>query len=183
MERFKSFIPFRYCLYGFFLLFLGSYSGVPGVSVTPSIESVYISQVGVRESTGRNDGYDVEKYLKSVKSVKGNSWCAAFVHWCLVQAEIPNKVNAWSPTAQNNKRMIYRARQFLEEPRAGDVFCLYYPKLKRIGHTGFFHSKVNLKVYESVEGNTNMAGSRDGDGVYKKYRSFNATYSISRWEN
>ena len=28
---------------------------------------------------------------------------------------------------------------------------------------------------------TNAAGSREGDGVYIKYRSYNSTYSINRW--
>ncbi|HRO18524.1 MAG TPA: hypothetical protein PLU07_10055, partial [Ferruginibacter sp.] len=65
----------------------------------------------------------------------------------------------------------------------GDVFTLYYAHLKRIGHTGFHHKKINSSVYESVEGNTNAAGSREGDGVYKKKRSYNATHSISRWQN
>ena len=132
--------------------------------------------------SGHNDGIDVEKYLKSVKSVKGNSWCAAFVHWCLESAGIANTINAWSPSAQNVKHFIYKARSFLEEPKQGDVFTLYYVKLKRIGHTGFYHQRINNTVYESVEGNTNKAGSREGDGVYRKYRSFNATYSISRWD-
>ena len=69
----------------------------------------------------------------------------------------------------------------IKEPMPGDVFTLYYPKLKRIGHTGFFDKQINSKIYRSVEGNTNAAGSREGDGVYIKYRSYNSTYSINRW--
>ena len=45
----------------------------------------------------------------------------------------------------------------------------------------FHDKKINDKIFKSVEGNTNSAGSREGDGVYVKYRSFRATYSINRW--
>lgn len=147
-----------------------------------SLEEIYLSQIGVRELSGKNDGPEVEMYLKTVGLGKGNAWCSAFVKWCLIQSNVSNTINAWSPTAENKKHIVYKARSFLEEPRPGDVGTLFYPKIKRIGHTYFYHKRVNSSVYESVEGNTNDAGSREGDGVYKKIRSFNATHSISRWE-
>ncbi|HUM50476.1 MAG TPA: hypothetical protein PK431_01630 [Chitinophagales bacterium] len=78
---------------------------------------------------------------------------------------------------------VYFKGKRITTPIAGDVFTLYFPKLKRIGHTGFFDQEINSKVFRSVEGNTNAAGSREGDGVYIKYRSYNATYSINRWTN
>lgn len=40
-----------------------------------------IAQVGVREKSGRNDGYMVEQYLKSVGLSKGNPYCAAGQYW------------------------------------------------------------------------------------------------------
>lgn len=148
----------------------------------PSIQEVYTAEVGVRELTGHNDGKEVTMYLNSVGLGKGYAWCAAFVHYCLIKAGIPNPVTAWSPTAENKSNMVYSNGRFYKEPRAGDVGTLYYSKLKRIGHTFFYDHKQSDKIYASVEGNTNGAGSREGDGVYRKYRSFNATHSISRWE-
>ena len=147
-----------------------------------SLQKSYLSQVGVREATGHNDGKDVEKYLKCVGLGKGYAWCSAFVKWNLIQAQIPNTITAWSPSAENKDYFILQKHKFLEEPKAGDVGTLYFPRMKRIGHTFFFNRKINSSSYESVEGNTNSGGSREGDGVYKKIRSFNATYSISRWE-
>ena len=41
-----------------------------------------IAQVGVREKTGRNDGYKIEQYLKSVGRFKGDAYCAAGQYWC-----------------------------------------------------------------------------------------------------
>lgn len=151
----------------------------PVTAVT--LQQIYLSQLYVRELTGKNDGVDVEKYLRSTGLPKGNPWCAAFVHWCLEEADIPNKVTAWSPTAENKGHIVYRARQQIEEPEPGDVVTFYYANLGRVGHAGFYNKKISNTTYESVEGNTNGAGSREGNGVYKKYRSFNATHSISRW--
>lgn len=147
-----------------------------------SVQKAYTSQIGVREATGKNDGKAVEMYLKSVNLGKGYAWCSAFVKWSFDQAAVKTTITAWSPSAFNPKNVVLtKDHKFLKEPRAGDVFVLFYPSLKRVGHTGFYDYTLNSKIYSTVEGNTNEAGSREGDGVYRKYRSFNATYGISRW--
>jgi hypothetical protein len=122
-------------------------------------------------------------YLKSAKLGKGYAWCAAFVHWCLDSAGIKNTITAWSPTAHNSGNIVWFDKKFNKDPDAGDVFTLYSGSLKRIHHTGFFDEKINSSIYQSVEGNTNEGGSVNGDGVYRRKRSFHATYSITRWTN
>ncbi len=149
--------------------------------VKMSLREIYTSQIGVREATGRNDGQEVEMYLQTVGLGKGFSWCSAFVAWSLNEAEIPHKINAWSPTAENKNNFIFRNKKFVDEPAPGDVFTIWYNKLNRIGHTGFYHDNQNDFIIVTVEGNTNEAGSREGDGVYKKYRSLKTIHSISRW--
>lgn len=144
--------------------------------------TVYTSQLGVRELTGKNDGLQVEAYLKTVGLGKGYAWCAAFVKWCLIRANIPNNLNAMALSAHNKSNLVYYKKRFYKPSQPGDVFTLYYARLGRIGHTGFVDRQINSSIYESVEGNTNEAGSREGDGVYRKKRSYNATYSISRWQ-
>lgn len=146
-----------------------------------TIQDIYLSQLHVREATGNNDGPDVEKYLRSTGFGPGYAWCSAFVHWSLEEAKIPNRVTAWSPTAENSKNIVFKLREFKKEPKPGDVITFYYSNLGRIGHAGFYNKRISDVTYESVEGNTNGAGSREGNGVYKKYRAFNATNSISRW--
>ena len=141
----------------------------------------YTSQIGVREATGKNDGPQVEAYLKTVGLGKGYAWCAAFVKWCLNKAGISNTLNGMALSAHNKNNLVYHQKRFIKAVQPGDVFTLYYAHLGRIGHTGFIDKQVNSSIYESVEGNTNEAGSREGDGVYKKKRSYNATHSISRW--
>ena len=147
----------------------------------PCVVETYHSQVGVREATGKNDGKQVEAYLKSVKLGKGYAWCAAFVKYIFDQCGIKTSINAMALSAHRPGHFVYLKGNRIREPVAGDVFTLYYAHLKRIGHTGFFDKHINDKIYRTVEGNTNAAGSREGDGVYVKYRSYNSTYSISRW--
>lgn len=155
---------------------------------TPSITEVYMSQIGVSEATGHNDGEHVEKYLKAVGLKKGYAWCAAYVRWCYDKAKIKTTINGAAASAHNKDNLVYYKNKMLKEPEPGDAFTLWYTSLNRIGHTGFFHSKINSSVYETFEGNTGQGGAidvgtREGDGVYHKYRSFKATYSISRWKN
>lgn len=179
MDKTRTLAAIRNCVASLLFLFLCCNTCVSQTR----IEQVYLSQVGVREATGRNDGKEVEKYLRSVGLGKGYAWCAAFVHWCLNEADVKNNITAWSPTAHNAQNVVWNGKRFIKEPQPGDVFTLYFPSLKRIAHTGFYHRTVNASVYETVEGNTNSEGSREGDGVYKKKRSFNSTHSITRHKN
>jgi hypothetical protein len=53
---------------------------------------------------------------------------------------------------------------------------------RRIAHVGFIDSEDKNNYY-TVEGNTNEAGSREGDGVYRKIRSKKSVYIISDYCN
>lgn len=151
--------------------------------IPPTLKDVYTSFIGVREKTGNNDGREVEMFLRTVGLGKGYAWCAAFVKHCLLEAGIKDakRINGMASSCVS-KDLIFSGRKKLKVAKPGDVFTLYYASLKRIGHTGFFDREVNNSVFETVEGNTNDALSREGDGVYKKKRSYNATFNISRWD-
>lgn len=158
------------------------------ISISPvkllTVQEVYTSFIGIREKTGNNDGKEVEMFLKTVGLGKGYPWCAAFVKYSLLQGGVKRatRINGMALTCENKDNMVYKSGKKLQQPKVGDVFTLYYVKLKRIGHTGFYDGPVNASFFQTVEGNTNVAGSREGDGVYKKKRSYNATHSISRWD-
>jgi hypothetical protein len=160
-------------------LLIGS-SAIGQSNLRSQVVATYQTQLGVREATGKNDGPEVEKYLSSVGLGKGYSWCGAFVYWCLLQNEIKGpKGAAWAPVWGVSASQVWKnAQSYTRLPMAGDVFTIYYPHLKRIGHVGFVHQyKGNTIV--TVEGNTNAAGSREGDGVYKKVRIARQIYSIN----
>ena len=141
------------------------------------MKACYDSQLGVREKTGRNDGERVEAYLKTTGLGKGYPWCGAFVNWVFIQAGVrpraasPAQARSWFP----KERLVER-----HAARQGDLFSLYYNSLGRIGHVGFI-DQVGESSYITVEGNTNEAGSREGQGVYRKRRMKRSVYSVARW--
>jgi len=146
------------------------------------VEATYIQEIGVREATGRNDGERVEAYLRAVGFGKGHAWCAAFVSWTFQQCGVKAVKSAWSPAWFPSGKVIWSRgnKQQSVSPAAGDVFGIYFPSRKRIAHVGFVH-RWGKKYLETVEGNTNEAGSREGDGVYKKRRLISQIYKVSRW--
>ncbi len=141
------------------------------------VVEAYTSQLGVREATGRNDGLDVEKYLSSTGLGKGFAWCAAFVNWAHQQCGYsgPRAAAAWSPAWFPTSKLV-------THPLPGDVFGIYFPSKGRIAHVGFIDKWEGNRAY-TVEGNTNEAGSREGDGVYRKIRLQSQIYKVSRWTN
>lgn len=130
------------------------------------------SQVGIKES-GRNRGKQVSLY-QEVAGLGGGGypWCACFVYWCLIQAgcravSLPNRGRAaavwrWRQWAQWENRLK-------SKPQRGDLF--FWLDSDYQGHIGFCLSKPILGIIRTIEGNTSTAGSREGDGVHKRYRS------------
>ncbi|MFN0255007.1 CHAP domain-containing protein [Pedobacter ureilyticus] len=120
------------------------------------------SQIGVREATGNNDGYQVEQYLAYTGNKKGEAWCASFVSWVFGKAGYAAPRTAWSPSLFPQVRLVK-----LAEP--GNVFGIYFNDKKRIAHAGIVE-KVKDTWITTIEGNTDTDGRRDGDGVYRKLR-------------
>jgi hypothetical protein len=145
------------------------------------ITKTITDQIGVREATGHNDGQQVEIYLASVKTAKGAPWCAAYVNWSLQQCKHNRANSAWSPSWFPKSKIIYDQGAEKQRPIAGDVFGLYYPTKKRIAHVGFIYQWTDKNRVTTIEGNTNEAGSREGDGVYKKYRLKSQIYQVANW--
>jgi len=132
-------------------------------------------ELGVRERTGRNDGKKVEMYLASVGLKAGNPYCAAFISWLYKMEGYAKPRSGWSPDLFPNARL---ARSALP----GNVLGIYFPEKKRIAHVGLIIKQEGDWV-SSIEANTNVAGSREGDGVYKKLRHIRTIYKIADWLN
>jgi hypothetical protein len=145
------------------------------------VAAIYRQEIGVRELTGHNDGKRVEEYLASCKLSKGNPWCAAFITWTYQQARVKTVVSGYAPNWFPKSNVIY-SRQSKNNltPATSDVFGIYFANKKRIAHVGFI-DRWGDNYAITVEGNTNEAGSREGDGVYKKRRLKSQIYKISRW--
>jgi len=168
------------------LLFYCSILSVLGqnLPVDKDIRSVYTGQIGIREKTGHNDGKMVETYLRYCGLPKGEPWCASFVCWCYGQADIANPRSGFCPDLFRPARVIYQPSKHIAvlQPSAGDIIGLYFPEKHRIAHTGFVDVWGAVYVI-TVEGNTNEAGSREGDGVYRKRRPLRSIYVVARYKN
>lgn len=143
------------------------------------------TQLQVREKTGNNDGKEVEIYLASVGQKKGAPWCAAFCSYNLKLFRVPNPQSAWSPNFALAKDIVWspkllKQKKVIQDPQPGDCFTLYFQNLKRVGHVGFIVGEDD-KYFITIEGNTNGAGSRDGDGVYKKKRDKHKVFAVTNY--
>jgi cell wall-associated NlpC family hydrolase len=138
-----------------------------------SLVGIARGELGVREQTGNNDGPRVESYLRSVGLKKGQAWCAAFVSWIYAQAGFAKPRSGWSPDLFPSSRL---ARSALP----GDVLGIYFKAYKRIAHVGLV-IKQDGDWMLSVEGNTNLEGSREGQGVYLKKRHRKTICAFSDW--
>lgn len=140
-----------------------------GQPVRDKLISTAERQLHVRED-GYNDGKEVRKYLRSTGLGKGYPWCAAFVTWCHDENNIPNPGSARVVDWFNSNVVWQRDwRKNQPEILPGYVGALYYENLGRLGHI-FIVEYEDTNNYYTIEGNTNRAGSREGDGVYRKIR-------------
>ncbi|HEY4187789.1 MAG TPA: peptidoglycan-binding protein [Polyangia bacterium] len=152
---------------------------------TPLLKSVLATaatQLGVRETPGKpNRGPQVDEYVRSVglDPAGGYSWCQAFVYWCFVQASAA--LGAANPCVRTAGVLDHWAKSPLgarvyaqaafDDPglvRPGAIFIIDHGGGR--GHTGLVTQVVSGAV-TTIEGNTNQAGSREGDGVYTHTRS------------
>jgi hypothetical protein len=131
------------------------------------------SQIGVREATGNNDGARVETYLSVTKLKKGNPWCASFISWTFKIAGFAAPRTAWSPS------LFPLAKQTIN-PHIADVLGIYSLELKRIAHCGLVE-RIEHNWLITVEGNTNINGGREGDGVYRKRRHRRTIAIFADW--
>lgn len=139
------------------------------------------TQLFVREKTGHNDGREVEEYLQSVGLGKGYSWCQAFVYWCYQQsADALHITNPVTHTAGVLYHWQHTHGEKLEPSRAiaGDVFVMDFGNGE--GHTGMI-SEVRYDVITTIEGNTNIDGSRNGNGVYERSRNLSTIKGVIRY--
>jgi hypothetical protein len=171
----------------FFLVFILSVALVsragatePGTEKRTKLIQTITSQLNVRE-TGPNTGPEVSAYLRAVGVYTPAPWCAAFVSYSLTKCGIPNPRSAWSPDYAKQKDVIWTNKNKRKKPLPGDVLTYYYQRLGRVGHVGFLTASDPDGFFITIEGNTNGAGSREGDGVYKKKRDPAQVHAIARY--
>lgn len=127
----------------------------------------------VRELTGNNDHPWIDRSMNlcGLDGGKGYPWCAssqAEIHLTAeVDAPMSARVVDWF-----TQNVVWK-KEFGQLPlfeKRGMVGGLYYKRLGRLGHI-FLIVGEDGNNYYTLEGNTNKAGSREGDGFYRKIRS------------
>jgi hypothetical protein len=130
----------------------------------------------VRENNNDNRSPIIDQWNIEAGVPVGSNYCGSyafagqnFMGWASPSAP------AWTP-AWN------KAPERIAKPDTGDKFLLYYPNLKRIGHIGFVVHVDEHSIVTS-EGNTNVAGSRTGIGVFNRRRPSSSVRSFVRWKS
>lgn len=128
--------------------------------------------VGIRETGGNNSGPMVRLLQDTIGTPDREPWCMSFVQTCLAYAEV--KTGLRSPIYSSEHCMTvwketpapFRVKA---SPLRGAIAIWNYEGTSN-GHTGIVLEGYYRKYFNTVEGNTNKAGSREGDGVYYKKR-------------
>ncbi len=125
---------------------------------------IALSQIGIKEITGRRHNPEVLKYFKEIGHlwVKDDetAWCSAFVNWVCKKAGLPysGKLNArsWLNVGRRTTR-----------PKLGDI-TLFWRESKRSwkGHVAFFIRETPSWIYV-LGGNQN---NQVKISAYPKYR-------------
>ncbi len=150
------------------------------MKLADSIIQVAQSQLGVQEMPkGSNAGPQVEIYLKSVGLGKGFAWCMSFVYWvvkesCAKTAHPNLLLKTGGVMAQWNKCINLR----VIKPQEGDIFIMDFGK--GTGHTGIVTKVLPNGNIETIEGNTNDDGSREGYEVCKRIRKISTCKGFLR---
>lgn len=152
------------------------------------------SKVGLHEHGGANKGKDIQEFFDSDNydpngdrpGDDGYAWCAAFVcrivqlamlgrAWTFKRPTTPGAWDfiRWSHAQDNSTWTKLSPGADIER---GDLIVYTF------SHIGIATSSPDAHGYFStVEGNTNSAGSREGDGVYKKTRHISSVKARIRF--
>lgn len=156
--------------------------------IPEKIASLALTKVGVRESGGANKGADLQDFFDAdwydpngaKAGDDGYPWCAAFVCWAIRKAlaeagikdsetfQRPKTPSAWGfeKWCKGVDRTAILKKPPLGDIKRGDIIIF------KFSHIGIALTEPDEKgLIQTVEGNTNDAGSREGNGVYKKRRT------------
>lgn len=164
----------------------------PPTDILKRVLQVASGEVGVMETPlGSNRGPRVDQYLKAVgldPSSGSYAWCAAFVYWCFQQAAAASQalnpairdagvLDLWSRAGAAGIRRISSA-EANSNPGVVEPGCVFVIKTGTVhGHVGFVE-KVAGMALTTIEGNTNINGSREGIGVFRRTGRTIATISL-----
>ncbi len=173
-----------------------------GIAAVDSLLSVAEAEVKaiVREVGGKNRGPRVEEYQRAVNLRPGDPWCSAFVGWCMMKSRGLSAPPVWCSgsaitTWQKGSRKTGPSGactplfdDYRHRVKAGWIWVRAKDQAGAAearrgtwvqGHIGIVIA-VDDVGFHTIEGNTNLAGSREGDGVYRKLHRWTDSHDIAR---
>jgi hypothetical protein len=148
---------------------------LPPSRVLQRAVDIAIGETWVRETDGMNDSPRIRQYQAVCGLAPPEPYCACFVAWCILKActDLHAKLksryyDAYTP--EFYKRLPVHLLSTRDTIQRGDLFFVYSPTHGRISHVGFVRNGLTRGSFDTVEGNTNPGGSREGDGVYLNKR-------------
>ncbi len=152
------------------------------------IADVAREYIGLRE-TSKNRGPHLEEFWKATGYPDGaqnrEPWCSAFAAFCVAEGDRRSPalklrkppafsaVKDWIPWANKPESgcVVFTSDKVQLDrykPEAGDI-VVFLPKLSHIGIVAEGYRGNGM--VGTIEGNTNEAGGREGDGVFRKVRA------------
>ena len=139
------------------------------------------AEVGIEEIDGTNCGTRVNEYKAAtwLPADKPWPWCAAFVCWCVREAmkaagvpetatfKRPRTAGAWDfeNWSRDQDKSTWTLKPTYGDIEPGDIVIFTF------SHIGIAVSAPNARGYvTTIEGNTDLDGSREGGGVFTKLR-------------
>lgn len=141
----------------------------------------------IREKAGNNDHPMIDKMFDYLGLPHNLSWCLAFCVWCAHVAVAPANnpypriarcSTFWEQTSADEWKYktfdVEDVAWGIEKAKTGDIMIFSSAKVAGMrnwnGHAALVESP-GLRKWGTIEGNTNGAGSREGNGVYRKVRT------------
>lgn len=164
------------------------------VNLRNEIVKVATSYVGKKEKKNNGGFLDpqFEREMRSIGFQTGHAWCMLFVEmvwrkaykiWnAIADTEMNKLFSASVMQTRNNfvnagKKHGFKLSQ-TGEP--GDIVIWQSRRNRALGHTGILTTSVtkNSKDFNTIEGNTNASGGREGVEVARKYRMIKSSGNL-----
>jgi len=152
-----------------------------------ALVDIALSQVGVQEHGGNNDGRVVRMYQDVIGKPEKEPWCVSFIQWCVREIEEKYQIKTVLFPTESSQLLWHKTPKIarVEIPEPGCI--VVWTKFKgdtplSIGHVGIVKEILPNGWMLTVEGNTSPGDGiqREGDGVFLKRRKVHQTTGYMR---